>query len=1016
MRKFAAWVLGTVVVLLITVASAYRYAANKDFYFNEINELVKAKTGYTIEKSGSLALALFPRPKLTARNLTVTNPAASTNNIIAKVERLSFKLHWSPLLRLKLVTDVELETPDIDLQVDTEGQTNWMTEELLTITGGLPIDLDRVDAWEAKFLYKDHQKNEILGLDLAHFDVDLSAGKTRARIDSAGRFGDSRFIAVGDAEYKSENNVLALRLAVGVGEAQDIEVSDIEVPPSVTAWIEQNAAAFPMHGLVEGTVSIEDRAPRGKLHFKANAKFLDEFRYLVDELSYLRDGIGPVSADGEVILNGSDFDIEKLNAELHYEKTDIEVSGNVNNLLSQISLDIKTKARADGLTKIVAPGTIKPELVATIIDRLGPVDVSASIQTEGTNIRLSDLDVGLVHNSFTARIGGEIHFTETGTLFNIEHRSQAGDSGDLFRLLGIDHPGLVDSGSFSFITNISGKQGSYKIEQAVGDLQGGNVQTRLNGELKLVDEKLHFDVNSRLEINDISRLAALLPQNFDPYLERLAGTATAKARGTLDDFALEDLELDLTREDRELHLRGSLSQLPNKLISDIDFHFLTNSPVELDQYVPKLEQLQLVGPLDLAGTVAADDNKIRIQSIRLQAEQTDVEGGIHIDLNTSPPEIFVVLDSRQFFTKLVARDPDAIKGEPALETETEEPNATEISEKELGELFKAYTNSIEVETDWIKDLSLYLDFTADRAQIGSYEMEGLVLTVDVRDGVLSLVEYELILDGKPISFNGSINTTSTPPIYKFAGKLEGDTLEALLNVEESNLFVGGELSGDFNLKSQGDTLGEVIENLNGRALVTMGPLTIRSNALNIVSSDMMLSMLRGIVSSKKDEPSSSYECAVLGIEVDKGVVRADRSFAMQARDYNLAGKGEIDLNTGYLDVAVYPKARKGLGLSVSTLVGGFRIKGHLATPKFGVRGGGFLTAMLTGYALTPTAAAAAASNPVTATVVVTGFVAKGIFDRLTASNYTCKNTVKRIEQNWSSPPQPAGPQAPKMQF
>ena len=196
----------------------------------------------------------------------------------------------------------------------------------------------------------------------------------------------------------------------------------------------------------------------------------------------------------------------------------------------------------------------------------------------------------------------------------------------------------------------------------------------------------------------------------------------------------------------------------------------------------------------------------------------------------------------------------------------------------------------------------------------------------------------------------------------------------------------------------------------------MGPLTIRSNALNIVSSDMLSSMLRGIVTTKKDEPSSSYECAVLGVEVDKGVARADRSFAMQARDYNLAGKGEIDLNTGYLDIAVYPKARRGLGLSVSTLVGGFKVNGHLATPRVGVRGGGFVTAMLTGYALTPTAAAATASNPVTATIVVTGFVAKGIFDRLTASNYTCKNTLKRIEKNRSRPPRRPGPQAPKMQF
>ena len=1016
MKKVAAWVLGAVVVLILVSAVAYRHAANKDFYFSEINELVGANAGYTLDKSDPLALALFPRPTLTARNLIVTNPVANSHNVIAQVERVSFKLHWLPLLRLEFVTDLELQTLEIDLQVDTEGQTNWMTEELKTITGGLPIDIDKVDAWEVKFLYTDHQKNEILGLDLAHFDIDLTAGKTRARIDSAGRFGDSRFLAVGDAEYKADNNELALKLALGVGEAQDIKVGDIEVPPSVTTWIEQNAPSFPMHGLVEGVVSIADRVPFGKLHFKANAKILDEFRYLVDALSYLSDGIGPVSADGEIMLNGSDIDIENLNAELHHEHTDFEVSGKISNLLSQISLDINTKAQTDQLTKIVAPGAVESGLVATLVDRMGPVDVSASIKAKGSDIQVSELDVGLAYESFTARAGGEIRFTETDIVFNIEHDSQAVDSGDLFRLLGLDHPSLADSGAFKLTTKISGNQDSYKIEEAVGDLQDGNVKANLDGELKLIDQKPHFDIGGSIVVNDLSRLAALFPKEAEPYLEKLAGTLKTEARGTLDDFSLNALEVDLTREDRELHIRGDLAQLPNNVTSDIDFHFKTDSPVELDQYFSKLEQLQLIGPLDFGGTVTAKNNKIRIQSIRLKAEQTDVEGGIYVDLNTNPPEIFVIMDSQQFFTKLVERDPEAKKDETALETEIQEQPEVELSEKELGELFKSYTNSIEIETDWIKDLSLYLNFTAGRAQIGAYEMEGLVLTVDVREGVLSLVEYELILDGKPISFNGSINTVSSPPIYELEGKLEGDTLEALLNVEESDLFLGGELSGDFNLKSQGDTLGEVIENLNGKALVTMGPLTIRSNALSIVSSDMLSSMLRGIVSTREDEPSSSYECAVLGVDVNKGVAKANRSFAMQAKDYNLAGKGEIDLNTGYLDIAVYPKARRGIGLSVSTLVGGFKIKGHLATPKFGVGGGGFLTAMLTGYALTPTAAAASASNPVTATIVVTGFVAKGIFDRLTASNYTCQNTLKRIERNRSRPAPRPGPQAPKMQF
>jgi hypothetical protein len=135
----------------------------------------------------------------------------------------------------------------------------------------------------------------------------------------------------------------------------------------------------------------------------------------------------------------------------------------------------------------------------------------------------------------------------------------------------------------------------------------------------------------------------------------------------------------------------------------------------------------------------------------------------------------------------------------------------------------------------------------------------------------------------------------------------------------------------------------------------------------------------------------------------------NKAFAMQAKDYNLAGNGTIDLNTGAVDVRVNPKARKGLGLSISTIVGGFQIKGNMATPDFGVGGGSFISAVVVGYALAPVVAAGAATNPVTASIVATGFLLTGILDRMTASNYTCKNTLKRIERNRSkaaAPPEP----------
>jgi hypothetical protein len=97
-------------------------------------------------------------------------------------------------------------------------------------------------------------------------------------------------------------------------------------------------------------------------------------------------------------------------------------------------------------------------------------------------------------------------------------------------------------------------------------------------------------------------------------------------------------------------------------------------------------------------------------------------------------------------------------------------------------------------------------------------------------------------------------------------------------------------------------------------------------------------------------------------------------------------------------------------------VGGFKIQGHIAAPKFGIGGGGLVTAAIAGYALTPTLAAATATNPVTATIFATGYVAKGLFDRMTASSYSCKNTLKRIERTRVKGVVTKNPHSGKMQF
>lgn len=1005
LRRVALVILVVGVVLFVAAVSGYKYIEGRDFYFKEINSLVKNAAGYTLHKDAPLSLSLWPNPTLTAFDLKIINPAVDSTQPIAEVRRVALALQWLPLLQLDLVLDVELEAPRIDLEIDADGRENWMNEELLTITGGLPFELDRIDTLKTAFRFRNHQTDEILGLDLEQFDLDLAHGAASARIESAGRFGESRFFAVGDAAFKRDEKELSVQLEVGVGEARDIKVGAIRAP-SVPAWIKANAEFFPLHAAISGRSSFEDRMPHGRLDIAADLSNLREFAYLAPPLALAAETLGAVKASGVISMRGSDFDLEQLEAAISDGRTELNVTGAVSNLLSDTRVDVALTGGTDQVHSVVDTAGLAVDGVAgELINRAGPISLNAGIIAERDRITVDGLYARVPVDALVTEFRGRLQTMPEDLDIELDIQSEADDTAALLQLLGLEEPKFASLGSLKLAARISGNGRQHKIEKARVELQDGNIRSGIKGSLDLLEQAPSFDLDIGLDIDNTIKLAAFAPQLPETLLYDWKLSTTGRINGSPDDFSLSELAFNMTRDDRVVQVDGSVEGLPHDPTSVVDFRYSMREPLRLDQYFPKLGPLEVTGPLDLSAVIRNTKDQVHIEKVALRAEETDIDGDVTIDLSTDPPRIYAVMDSQQLFTKLIGKDPDA-EAEAAPEETAERTPAAAESEaatpdqpQDPGELFNAYTHAIAVDTDWIKDLNLYFSFGALKARLAHYELENLLLTLDVNQGVFHLAEYRVELQGRPMSFSGTIDANADPPTYAFSGEMEGDTLEALLNLEEE-VFVGGALSGNFDLETRGGTLGELIEHLNGEALLRMGPLEIKSNALSIISSDILSSMLRGITRRSKDQPTrSAYQCAVLGVDVLNGVANVNRSFAMEARDYNLGGRGRVDLNTGYVDLAVSPRARRGLGLSVSSLVGGFNIQGHMATPSFGVGGGGLVTAMIAGYALTPTATAAMASNPATATILVTGFFAKGIFERLTARNFSCENTLQRIERN-----------------
>jgi uncharacterized protein involved in outer membrane biogenesis len=1007
-------------ILLLGIGFAYRYAETQNFFFPKINSLVEVATGYTLKISGPLEATLFPRPGVTLRSFAMSNPGSPMGAEIIKAERLSISLDWASLVRLKPVIDIDMESTDINLKLDHAGDANWLSPERSDKGGEVPFEIDKIQASNIRFRFNNHQTDELLELDIGQLDTDISSGQARAYISSVGRFQGQRFLAQGEVNFLKANRILDLNLNVSVAPASSISVAEVEVP-SIAHWIESGKASFPVHGTIQGSMSIAENLPYGDLLFRAEANTLKDLTFLQESLNFLRPELGPISASGNLQFRGSDLDITGLQAGFSRTEGEIDVGGRLQNLLSEIQMDLEVSGRVDRLDQFLASEFLAAQGDLPL-SSLESIRFASSLTNGMPGMQVSAIDAHFRYRSLNAEIQGGILIEEEKTISDLGVFGRAEKANDMLELFGVEYvlPSSVES--VNVRAQIRGENDNYKIEGGTFSTENERMKGAISGVLDTSGDTLEFKLSSQIEIDDLVLISSVFPADAKPYLLELGVQAEGEIAGSANNFAINNTKIDLFRDDKRLHLRGDLTQLPDKPASDFSFQYVTSEPVTLDKYFSELEGLHLTGPMDLSGTVRSGNDRLTIQNIQLQAKQTDMGGDIVIDLGVSPPRVSANLSSGKFITQLFESETEEAPQTPPSPVQVEQEVSQsqtkakkKLSSKELGEAFKAYTSNIMIETDWIQQLNISFSYTADKALVGNYEVDKLRIILKTHNNVFTLEEYSFNLKGRPTSFRGMINANPTLPVYELEGMVLGDTLETLMNIEDG-LLEGGELKVEFMLNSAGRTLGELIENLQGQATANMGPLKIRSNILNTVSSGIFSVMLNGILSKKEDESVSTYQCGILGIDISNGVAQFDKGLALQSEDYNLAGNGSIDLNTGAVDIKVSPKARKGLGLSISTIINGFKVQGHMATPDLGVTGGGLVSAAILGYALTPVLTAGAMTNPVSATVVATGYLAKGLIDRMTAQNYTCENTRDRILLNRARKSTSTGASAPSREF
>lgn len=125
-RRRIGWAAAAIVALLVGLVAAAPYVVDADAYKPALIQAVKEATGRELVIEGPIKLSLFPRPRLSARQVRFANAAGGEGAQMIDVRWIGASPSWSALLQGRVeVGRLTLYQPVIVLETDADGVPNW---------------------------------------------------------------------------------------------------------------------------------------------------------------------------------------------------------------------------------------------------------------------------------------------------------------------------------------------------------------------------------------------------------------------------------------------------------------------------------------------------------------------------------------------------------------------------------------------------------------------------------------------------------------------------------------------------------------------------------------------------------------------------------------------------------------------------------------------------------------------------------------------------------------------------
>lgn len=253
-----------------------------------------------------------------------------------------------------------------------------------------------------------------------------------------------------------------------------------------------------------------------------------------------------------------------------------------------------------------------------------------------------------------------------------------------------------------------------------------------------------------------------------------------------------------------------------------------------------------------------------------------------------------------------------------------------------GRIFPDYTLPLA----WMQSLDADLTMKAGRVILDRREVPDVAVVAHLQARHLTLNPFRFGLAGGSVEGDAAVDASGKQPAITL--RLEGRQIEPS-KLDGKLPISGGRSNVSANLRGTGDSVRALLASANGEVRVNTGEGRLQNRTIDVAGGDLVVQLLGALNPFSKSEDTTLMSCAAVRLTLRNGTATADKGIAMRTSKVDVIGSGTIDLRSERLDLYFKPRARSGVGLSLSsTLASLVKVGGTLSKPSIGIDTAGTL--------------------------------------------------------------------------